>query len=99
MFMNGGIVGFEQNPESKLWVSIEMPDKIELKRVLLIGKDKIGKRIGDNLTLFFFFLSGFSVQRRSLKQKRRWLWRLTWVVTLGPGLGGGGVFFKSKHVC
>jgi hypothetical protein len=56
--MNGGIVGFEQNPESKLWVSIEIPDKIELKRVLLIVKDKIGKRIGDNLTVFFF-LVGF----------------------------------------
>jgi hypothetical protein len=52
--MNGGIVGFEQNPESKLWVSIEIPDKIELKRVLLIGKDKIGKRIGDNLTVFWW---------------------------------------------
>ena len=61
MFRTGGIVGFEQNPESKLWVSIEIPDKIELNRVLLIGKDKIGKGIGDNVTVFFVvFSSAFS---------------------------------------
>lgn len=44
---------FEQNPESKLWVSIEIQDEIELNRVLLIDRDKIGKAIADNLSGFF----------------------------------------------
>jgi hypothetical protein len=58
MFRTSGIVGFEQNPESKLWVSIEIQDKIELNKVLLIGKYKIRKRIADNLRAC---LVGFSL--------------------------------------